>query len=272
MESNSDIDPMNLEDPSLHEFGPGFDETDQKLPLLPNYTKNPELELEKTVRKLKGGDLSQFKKDIPIPVQKLQPTIKGSDGKGIPKELLDKHINQISMMNNLGGVPPAFTTSPPQGSVLHNMPMGVEVSNPKANSGPLGNVMPGSSNMQCKFLNSKKCHPDYPNFSGASIGFPEGMNMKCDSVGEELMPKAVCTISGGKINGVYIINKGSGLAGEPKIEAVGGGGKGATFKPVYKNGSVEDVKVIDGGEGYHETPQIKFVSSSSNSSCYLCCK
>jgi hypothetical protein len=30
---------------------------------------------------------------------------------------------------------------------------------------------PPIEKMNCKFLNSPKCHPDYPNFSGAGINF-----------------------------------------------------------------------------------------------------
>jgi hypothetical protein len=130
-----------------------------------------------------------------------------------------------------------------------------------------------SSSMKCKFLNSAQCHPDYPNFSGASIQFPEGStNMKCDNVGEVADSKAVCTISNGKINGVYIINPGAGYKVVPKVEAIGGGGEGAILNAVLVNGKIKEVKVINGGSGFHETPVLKIENPNSSNGCFLCCK
>jgi hypothetical protein len=126
-----------------------------------------------------------------------------------------------------------------------------------------------SSSMKCKFLSSAQCHPDYPNFSGASI---EGTDMKCDSMGNVVLSKAVCTISNGKINGVYIIHPGAGYKVAPKVEIVGGGGEGAILKSVLVNGKVKEIKVINGGSGFHETPVLKIESPNSSNGCYLCCK
>jgi hypothetical protein len=126
-----------------------------------------------------------------------------------------------------------------------------------------------SSSMKCKFLSSAQCHPDYPNFSGASI---EGSNMKCDNVGDVSPSKAVCTISNGKINGVYIISAGAGYKVAPKVEVIGGGGEGAILKAVLVDGKVKEVKVITGGSGFHETPSLKIESPNSSNGCFLCCK
>lgn len=126
-----------------------------------------------------------------------------------------------------------------------------------------------SSSMKCKFLSSAQCHPDYPNFSGASI---EGSNMKCDNMGDVELSKAVCTISNGKINGVYIIHPGAGYKVAPKIEIVGGGGEGAILKAILVNGKVKEVKVMNGGNGFHETPVLKIENPNSSNGCYLCCK
>jgi hypothetical protein len=126
-----------------------------------------------------------------------------------------------------------------------------------------------SSSMKCKFLSSAKCHPDYPNFSGASI---EGSNMKCDNLDGVKPCKAVCTISNGKISGVYIIHPGAGYKIAPKIEIIGGGGEGADLKSVLVEGKVKEVKVMSGGSGFHETPILKIESPNSSNGCYLCCK
>ena len=126
-----------------------------------------------------------------------------------------------------------------------------------------------SSSMKCKFLSSAQCHPDYPNFSGASI---EGSNMKCDNLDDIKPCKAVCTISNGKISGVYIINSGAGYKVAPKVEAIGGGGEGANLKAILVDGKVKEVKVMSGGSGFHETPTLKIESPNSSNGCYLCCK
>ena len=126
-----------------------------------------------------------------------------------------------------------------------------------------------SSSMKCKFLSSAQCHPDYPNFSGASI---EGSNMKCDSMGDVVPSKAVCTISNGKISGVYIIHAGAGYKIAPKVEAVGGGGNGAILKAILVDGKVKEVKVMNSGSGFHETPVLKIETPNSSNGCYLCCK
>ena len=126
-----------------------------------------------------------------------------------------------------------------------------------------------SSSMKCKFLSSAQCHPDYPNFSGASI---EGSNMKCDNVGDVTPSKAVCTISSGKINGIYIINPGSGYKVSPKVEVIGGGGEGAILRAILVDGKVKEVKVMNGGSGFHETPILKIESPNSSNGCFLCCK
>jgi hypothetical protein len=126
-----------------------------------------------------------------------------------------------------------------------------------------------SSSMKCKFLSSATCHPDYPNFSGASI---EGSNMKCDSMGDVVPSKAVCTISNGKISGVYIIHAGAGYKIAPKVEIVGGGGDGAILKAILVDGKVKEVKVINSGSGFHETPVLKIETPNSSNGCYLCCK
>ena len=129
-----------------------------------------------------------------------------------------------------------------------------------------------SSSMKCKFLSSAKCHPDYPNFSGASIELSEGSSMKCDNIDGVAPSKAVCTISSGKINGIYIINSGSGYKVAPKVEIIGGGGEGAILKAILVNGKVKEVKIIDGGSGFHETPILKIENPNSSNGCFLCCK
>lgn len=212
--------------------------------LLPNYTKKPEIELEQTLANLKGGNNpNQFKKDLEPLNTKPQPLPLSSNIPTIPPEQLQKHLQEI-------------TKNPT-----------VEIVEKKAES-----VVAAPAPMNCKFLNNPKCHPDYPNFSGASIQFPESAKMKCDSVGNEKQAKTVCTISNGKINGIYIIDEGDGYSSNPKIEAIGGGGENAKLEAVVNNGKIKDIKIINGGTGFHETPIIKIESPNMSNGCYLCCK
>ena len=210
--------------------------------VLPNYTKNPELELKQTLQLLKSeNNLNNFKKDIPMIPQKPQP---------------------IPLAPNLPTIPPNILQNETQ-KLSQTPPIPIEASGMKKDLSP---------QMNCKFLNTPKCHPDFPHFSGASINFPEGAKMKCDSVSNEKPAKGVCTIAGGKITGVYLIDHGDGYTTTPKIEAIGGGGEGAKFSTTLDKGKIKDINVINGGQGYHETPVIKIESPNLSNGCYLCCK
>ena len=154
-------------------------------------------------------------------------------------------------------------------SKITGAPESLESSMKQLGASPVAPAPIISSSMKCKFLNSAQCHPDYPNFSGASI---EGSNMKCDNMGNVAPSRTVCTISNGKINGVYIIHPGAGYKVAPKVEVIGGGGEGAILKAVLVDGKVKEVKVMNGGSGFHETPVLKIESPNSSNGCYLCCK
>ena len=174
---------------------------------------------------------------------------------------------KINDFTKITGAPESLETSVKQlGTSPVTAPGGGPVKVPIIPSVPAPVI---SSSMKCKFLSSAQCHPDYPNFSGASI---EGSNMKCDNVGDVSPSKAVCTISNGKINGVYIIHPGAGFKVVPKVEAIGGGGEGAILKAVLVDGKVKEVKVMNGGSGFHETPVLKIENPNSSNGCFLCCK
>lgn len=132
---------------------------------------------------------------------------------------------------------------------------------------------PKPQSMNCKFLNSPKCHPDYPNFSGASLNIGGDKNkMKCDSVGGEKDAKAVCTIGNGRITGVYMIDEGSGYEVAPKAVVIGGGGSGCKLEAEVIDGKLKKIIVKEAGQGYSETPVIKIESPNMSNGCYLCCK
>ena len=128
------------------------------------------------------------------------------------------------------------------------------------------------NSLKCRFLNSKKCHPEFPNFAGASINLGENATMSCDGVDEQKQAELVCSISKGKITNIYVINKGLGYTKKPKINIVGGGGKNVVLDPIISNGKIKGVTVINGGEGFHETPILQVDPPSLSNACYLCCK
>jgi hypothetical protein len=132
---------------------------------------------------------------------------------------------------------------------------------------------PKVPSMNCKFLNSQKCHPDYPNFSGASLNFGGDKNkVKCDSVGGEKVAKAICTIADGRITGAYIIDEGSGYEVAPKVVVEGGGGSGCKLESEVADGKLKKIVVKLGGEGFTGTPSVKIESPNMSNGCYLCCK
>lgn len=134
-------------------------------------------------------------------------------------------------------------------------------------------LAPKAPSMNCKFLNSQKCHPDYPNFSGASLNFGGDKNkVKCDSVGGEKVAKAICTIADGRITGAYIIDEGSGYEVAPKVVVEGGGGSGCKLESVVVDGKLKKIVVKQGGEGFTGTPSVKIESPNMSNGCYLCCK
>lgn len=132
--------------------------------------------------------------------------------------------------------------------------------------------MNNKNSLNCRFLNSKKCHPQFPNFAGASINLGENATISCDGVDEQKQAELVCSISKGKITNIYVINKGLGYTKKPKISIVGGGGKNVVLDPIISNSKIKGVTVINGGEGFHETPILQVDPPSLSNACYLCCK
>lgn len=201
---------------------------------LPNYDKSGELELEKAILELKGNS-GDYKKDVAVAPQRIQPAPVKPNVPTISPADLQKAI-----------IPTVESLSAP---------------------------MPKAPSMNCKFLNSQKCHPDYPNFSGASLNFGGEKNkVKCDSVGGEKMAKAICTIADGRITGAYILDEGSGYEVAPKVVVEGGGGSGCKLEAEVIDGKVKKIIVKERGEGFTGTPSVKIESPNMSNGCYLCCK
>lgn len=242
--SDSDSSPPQF---STLSYGPnGKNSYEQKnQDALPNYDKSGELELEKAILELKGNS-GDYKKDVAVAPQRIQPAPVKSNLPTISQAELEKAI-----IPTVESKP----TSTPSIPTMMSMPM------------------PTAPSMNCKFLNSSKCHPDYPNFSGASLNFGGDKNkVKCDSVGGEKIAKAVCTIGDGRITGVYMIDEGSGYEVAPKVVVEGGGGSGCKLESEVVDGKLKKIVVKQGGEGYTGTPAVKIESPNMSNGCYLCCK
>ncbi len=230
--------------------GLDFDDKFNNNGLLPNYSKDSELALQTKIK-----DLEKVK--------------------GAPESLQTsaKLIGNAPVMKSNPALGPGNVTGANPNLMLKSSQTPVQnpVQNPVQTPAPSpANIVPTS--MKCKFLSSSQCHPDYPNFSGASIELSEGSNMKCDNMGDVSPSKAVCTISNGKINGVYIIHPGAGYKIAPKVEIVGGGGKDAILKPILVDGKIKEIKILNEGNGFYETPILKIDSPNSSNGCFLCCK
>lgn len=195
---------------------------------------------------------------------------KFNNDKLLPNHSKDSELalqSKIKELSKISGAPESLETSAKQlGTFPLTTPGATPGKVPIIPSAPAPVI---SSSMKCKFLSSAQCHPDYPNFSGASI---EGSNMKCDNVGDVSLSKAVCTISNGKINGVYIIHPGAGYKTVPNIDVIGGGGESAILKAILVNGKIKEIKVMNGGSGFHETPVVKIENPNLSNGCFLCCK
>lgn len=211
---------------------------------LPNYGTLPKLNLEDEIVKLRNADLNQdYKKDVNTLIQKPQT------GR------VDNHepTDRISLKNSEDVI------LPPQDVIKRHT------------KGKIINK-DFQKTMNCRFLSSPQCHPEYPNFSGAGFSFPGDMKMKVDSIGDTKPAHVICTISKGAINGAYVIDAGEGYQNPPKLTIVGGGGSNAILEPVVKGGKILDVKVKSGGYGFIETPSIQVEDPNLSNGLYLCCK
>ena len=126
----------------------------------------------------------------------------------------------------------------------------------------------------CRFMNTPQCSPDYPYYTGASIGVEGGgQAFKCNGPDGAKSAEAVASIDNGTIQRVYVVNPGKGYALPPKVSVVGGGGSGANLESRLNptTGEVVDIVIKDAGYGYHSTPVIELEGPGIADQCFLCC-
>ena len=83
--------------------------------------------------------------------------------------------------------------------------------------------------------------------------------------------KAYAILKKNSIEGVKIIDKGSGYKKSPKIKIIGNG-KNAELKAILdKSGSINRIEIINPGQDYTDTPKIKIEGPNGYTYCHLCC-
>ena len=145
------------------------------------------------------------------------------------------------------------------------------------------NVQKNDTSSQNVLLNINKCNfyhdvcpSNYVDIGNFSIGgLEKNMTLNCGDVQNTKPAKAVAVIKNNEINDVIVSDKGQGFNPQkpPKVEVVGGGGRGAELKAtIDDDGYLQIIKVVHPGYNYNETPNIIIESPMMNSSCHLCCK
>ena len=128
---------------------------------------------------------------------------------------------------------------------------------------------------QCNFFHDV-CPSDYSDLGNFSLGGMEkNITLNCGDVQNTKPAKAVAVIKNNEINDVLVVDKGQGFNPQkpPKVDVVGGGGRGAELEAsIDDDGYLKIIKVIHPGYNYNETPNVIIESPMMNSSCHLCCK
>jgi len=130
---------------------------------------------------------------------------------------------------------------------------------------------------QCQFF-SDKCPEGYSeNGSFSLAGFGDGTSITC---GDSLLKKkcvAVAEVKDSKLKKIHIIDSGLGYQVDtpPIVKIISRNGMGSNANAeciVDDEGKVQYINVINGGDGYIETPLIEISDNNSTKSCHLCCK
>lgn len=123
----------------------------------------------------------------------------------------------------------------------------------------------------CKYFGSSnendwQCPNDFPIYAGASLGMEGHQFMSCNGgiaknasckKGSGQGAQAIAFVSSGSVTNIKIMNGGNGYTTAPLIKFVGNG-HGALAKAIISDGEIIGIIIIDGGEGYSTPPQIQF--------------
>lgn len=126
----------------------------------------------------------------------------------------------------------------------------------------------------CRFINTPQCIPNFPYYTGASIGVEGGgQTFRCNGPDNAERAEAVVSIENGRIQKGYIVKPGKSYTLAPKVVLFGGGGEGAKIETRINptTGEVVDLIIRNGGNGYSSTPRIELDAPGLSDQCYLCC-
>jgi len=127
----------------------------------------------------------------------------------------------------------------------------------------------------CQFYNDK-CPDNYHPLGNFSIGgMSSGLTLSCGNVQNTKPGSAIALIKNNNVYEIHITDKGHGYnpTNPPKVNIEGGKGNGATAEAtVDDNGFLKNIRVVNPGYNYSETPRVMIDPPYMNSSCHLCCK
>ena len=132
--------------------------------------------------------------------------------------------------------------------------------------------------LDCQFF-SDSCPNGYQENGFFSVGgtSADGLTLTCGNAASTKNGEAVAQIRDESINRIIITDAGSGYLpnNPPKVEIISrkGKGSGATAEAVVgDDGMLKLIKVLNSGQNYIETPEVKLAHPNMNRSCHMCCR
>ncbi len=127
----------------------------------------------------------------------------------------------------------------------------------------------------CKFVssfsNKLKCPTSHPIHTGATFS-STGSTISCGQ--ENIKVKsahAIAVVKNGKLDSIKVIDGGEKYSDAPKVYIRGIGKNGRAISHI-KDGKVEEIEVISPGSGYMSTPAVIIEKPNVVVYCNLCCK
>lgn len=130
--------------------------------------------------------------------------------------------------------------------------------------------------IKCKFFPSYSkgyiCPNKYNNHLGATFSAKSKSGLMCNGKKIKANPcKAYAIVKNKSINQIKIIDRGNGYKKPPKIKIIGNGKNARAKGFLDKSGSVEKIEITNPGQDYTDTPKIKIEGPNGYTYCHLCC-
>ncbi len=128
---------------------------------------------------------------------------------------------------------------------------------------------------KCQFFDGK-CPDNYVELGNFSLhGVSSNSILTCGNVQNTKPAKAVAQIKNNTVYEIHVLDQGHGFNPEspPRINIEGGNGHGATAEALINEGGfLTNIKIINPGYNYSDTPNVLIDAPLMNSSCHLCCQ